>query len=182
MTKSSLARAGYNKGMGRPTIYRKQCLKIAKNYLLECFTGHKIPFIQELSMRLEINDDTLNEWCKVNEDFSATIKRVKDYQKMRLMDDGLSGKVNTSMAIFLLKANHKLIETQRIQNTGDEEEPMTIIFTDPATWKRREENRKRLEESTSGIKDRTGSLVPLQKISEVPGGYDYWTDYVQNHH
>lgn len=161
--------------MGRPTKYRRKCLKIIENYLLECFTKHKIPFIQEISMRLGVNDDTLNEWCKVNRDFSATIKRVKDYQKMRLMDDGLSGKVNTSMAIFLLKANHGLIETQRIQNTGDEEEPMTIIFTDSATWKRAEENRKKLQES-SGIKDVPESKVPSQKISKVPSSYD-WTDF-----
>lgn len=96
-------------------------------------------------MQLGINDDTLNEWCKVREDFSATIKGIKDYQKMRLMNDGLLGKVNSTMAIFLLKANHNMIETDRIQHAGDETEPTTIIFTDVATWERSEENRKKLE-------------------------------------
>ena len=101
-------------------------------------------------MQLGVNDDTLNEWCKAREDFSATIKGIKDYQKMRLMGDGLLGKVNSTMAIFLLKANHNMIETQRIQNTGDETEPLTIIFTDVATWRQSIENRKRLE-YTNGV-------------------------------
>lgn len=158
--------------MGRPTKYRGKYLKSAEKYLKECCAKQKIPFIQELSMQLGINDDTLNEWCKAREDFSATIKRVKDYQKMRLMDDGLASRVNSTMAIFLLKANHNMIETQRIQNTGDETEPLTIIFTDSATWKRSEENRKKLEQTNTVAKPQ----VQPQKATEVAGGYD-WTDY-----
>lgn len=97
---------------------------------------------------------------------------------MRLMSDGLSSKVNSSMAIFLLKANHRMIETEKVQHVGDETEPMTIIFTDSATWRRAKENRKRLEES-SGIKDPAKSQVPPQQTPEAVDGYE-WTDFTKS--
>ena len=62
------------------------------------------------------------------EDDERTIKKVKDAQESELIDDGFFGgkDVNSPMAIFLLKANHKYVETNRNELVGKDGQPLTI--------------------------------------------------------
>lgn len=71
-----------------------------------------VPYIEDIAILLGIDDDSVNEWTKTHDEFSATIKRAKILQRKFLKQQGLSNKVNVSMAIFLLKANHRLIESR----------------------------------------------------------------------
>lgn len=154
--------------IGRPTKYTENNVRTVNKYLKKCVAHDMIPYIEDVAIQLDVNDDTINEWSKLYEDFSATIKRVKLLQRKRLMEMGLHGKVNPSMAIFLLKANHDMIETQRIQNSDTKTEPISIIFTDVTTWRHSNENRKKLEES-SDIKDHTEpQVLPQKKNLGVP--------------
>lgn len=118
--------------MGRPSKYNKKTLKLAENYYKTCEKNDKIPFIQELSQVLGVNDDTINEWSKAKTDFSATIGRIKNLQELMLLQGGLEGKLNAKIAIFLLKTNHGFIEEEkRLYSSIDDHGPTTIIFRDP---------------------------------------------------
>ena len=56
---------------------------------------------------------------RLHPEFLNAIKRLKTYQKYKLINDGLYGgkKVNTAMAIFLLKVNHGMVETSKTDVT-----------------------------------------------------------------
>lgn len=114
---------------GRPTKYNPEMIGKIEEYLKKCDEDNELPMIEDVALLLDINDDTVVSWenAVYPEDyedesmrgqlkfpeFSATIKRVKMKQKKKLMKDGLYGgkEVNSTMAIFLLKANHNMVET-----------------------------------------------------------------------
>ena len=122
-----------NKG-GRPTKYYDGVIDKIDEYLTTVGREQtKLPTRYGFSQFIGVNDDTLVEWENKKENdklvypkFSATIKRIDKAQKEQLMDDGLYGgrEVNAAMAIFLLKANHNLIETER----KEIEASLRIIF------------------------------------------------------
>lgn len=123
--------------MGRPTKYKREFIKEADNYLLECKNVRKIPFLEEFAERLGVSTDSLKRWSEANEDFCGAVDRIMDHQRLTLKTLGLK---SPSVIIFLLKSDHGMIETDRIQHEGKGGEPLSIIFTDVATWKRAKEN------------------------------------------
>lgn len=103
-------------GVGRPSKYDPIFIKKVDEYLAT--TGREqteLPTREGFSLYIDVNDETLIEWEKKYPDFSATVKRLDSLQKNQLINDGLYGgkEVNSSMAIFLLKANHNMIETEK---------------------------------------------------------------------
>lgn len=125
--------------VGRPTKYTPEIIEEISTYLREYETGeiNNLPTRYKFAQRIGVNDDTLVEWENktdkegnlVYPDFSAAIKRIDKAQKQQLMDHGMYGgkEVNSTMAIFLLKANHGLIETNRQELTGKDGEKLVII-------------------------------------------------------
>jgi hypothetical protein len=89
-----------------------------------------LPTREGLAEYLDINVDTLNEWCKTHEDLSVACKSIDERQKNQLMNDGLYGgkEVNSSMAIFLLKANHNMVETEKKILAGDKDSPIEVSW------------------------------------------------------
>lgn len=83
------------------------------------------------------NEDTVELWIKGENlpkgadttELIGAIKRIKEAQKHQLMDDGLYGgkEVNSTMAIFLLKANHEMVETDRHEHTGKDGTPLGVV-------------------------------------------------------
>lgn len=100
-------------------------LKLAKEYLETCGRNQtKLPKTSEYCREfVGVNEDTVYKWIEKynNKSLIGAIKRVKEAQMEQLMDDGLYGgkEVNNAMAIFLLKANHGLIETERREIAGE---------------------------------------------------------------
>lgn len=102
---------------GRPTKYSEEMLQKANDYLaMSCPENMEVPTVEGLAIALDIDDDTVVEWSKLYPEFSATIKRLKSKQKMHLINAGMFGgkEVNSTMAIFLLKVNHGLVETNNV--------------------------------------------------------------------
>ena len=126
--------------MARPSTYdpTKDYEKLAKDYLATCGREQtKLPKISEFCREyVGANEDTVNEWLDgkqlpegANTDkLHGAIKRVKHAQKEELQDDGLFGgkECNVAMAIFLLKANHGMVETARTELVGKDGQPFTI--------------------------------------------------------
>lgn len=77
-----------------------------------------IPTIESFAVRLGVNKTTLYEWAKDNEEFSNALSRIKTEQQKRLMNSGLSGDYNPTIAKLVLSANHDMREKSDV--TSDE--------------------------------------------------------------
>lgn len=87
-----------------------------------------VPYKEELAIKMGIHSETLLEWGKKAEfhpEITEALKTVEDYQKLRLQQR-VMGRYNPTGAIFLLKANHKFIETEKQILAGDRSEPVQI--------------------------------------------------------
>lgn len=114
---------------GRPTKYKTEFVNQVFDYLQTVGRqAMELPTRYGFSQYIGVNDDTLVEWEKLYPDFSAALKRIDNAQREQLMNDGMYGgkEVNSTMAIFLLKANHGMIETQRTEITGKDGEDLKV--------------------------------------------------------
>lgn len=123
---------------GRPTKYDPLFVGKLDKYLTKVSKEkYCLPTVEGFAIYLGVNADTINNWAnarakdeqgnkikkRLHPEFLNAIKRLKTYQKEKLMNDGLYGgkTVNATMAIFLLKVNHGMVETSRndITTKGD---------------------------------------------------------------
>jgi DNA-binding transcriptional regulator YiaG len=103
---------------GRPTKYKDQrTVNKVEKYLRD----ESIPTISGLAIYLDITSETVRAWVKKHKEFSLSVKKVLDRQQEILIQRGLTGgkDFNSTMAIFLLKANHGMIETSRREIVGE---------------------------------------------------------------
>ena len=111
-----------------PYKYYDGIEKEAEKYLSMCSREQtEVPTVEGLALKLGVDDDTLVRWSKKYDKFKKVMTKLKMKQKTQLINDGLYGgkEVNQAMAIFLLKANHNMIETDRI--IGDPKRPVGVI-------------------------------------------------------
>lgn len=120
-----------NKG-GRPTKYSAEKVKILIKYTEECFLSNKLPTVQGYSHLIDVNTDTVVEWCKKHKGFSVAIKKMKDLQCEMLQQSVYSNKGNVVGGIFLLKNNHGFKDRQDLDVTSKGKElPRPIIGVNP---------------------------------------------------
>lgn len=114
---------------GRPTKYNDGIITKIRQYVDECSAQHdKIPTKEEFARLIGINTDTVVEWIKEKPEFSVAIKDLEQLQRDRLIRNGLVGKYNPTMSIFLLKANHGMIETEKRILAGDKDSPIEPLI------------------------------------------------------
>lgn len=126
------------KQLGRPSKFNEGMIQKAKDYLAECMIGteivnkkgekvrtKKLPLIEELARLCGVDGDTIVEWCSKNEDFSAAIKAIKNLQKERIILKGFSAS-NPTFSIFMLKANHGMMETEKQVLIADRDVKVSI--------------------------------------------------------
>jgi hypothetical protein len=119
--------------MARPTDYSEEILAKAEEYLNSCEdkeieeekkegwityrTKAKLPTIEGLALYLRINRDTVYEWCKVHQEFADIISDLRAEQADRLINSGLSGDYNPTIAkVLLTKHGYR----EGLEHTGDE--------------------------------------------------------------
>lgn len=115
---------------GRPPLDYEKILALAKEYLAECVDDLdkkvvKIPSIHGLAVKLGVNRDTCYTWAKDPErrEFSDILSEIKERQGERLVNNGLAGTYNPTIAKLLLSSKHGYIEkTANAQIGGDGEE------------------------------------------------------------
>jgi hypothetical protein len=101
---------------GRPTEYQEDTPEKVEAYIQSCGREQtELPTLEGLAIYLGVHTDTIQEWQKVHPEFSVSVKGILERQKNQLVNDGMYGgkEVNSTMAIFLLKCNHGMIETER---------------------------------------------------------------------
>ena len=103
---------------GRPTIYNEQILIDTREYIDSCedvATTVKLPTIEGLAYHLKINKDAIYTWRKENgkEEFSELIDELLAKQARELINKGLSGDYNSTIAKVLL-AKHGYRDSQEV--------------------------------------------------------------------
>lgn len=157
--------------MGRLTKFNAKVLRKARKYLEsakdtpETYTIEKfmdendkertvttkvqamvnVPTKGGLALALGINRDTVQEWSKIHPEFSVIVKELEAEQEDRLINNGLSGRYNSTVAKILL-AKHGYREESGIGGL-DGEQAQGVVFlprklhgpdTDPVTGDRLE--------------------------------------------
>ncbi len=124
---------------GRPSKYNEGMLMKAKDYYISCMEGEmaydkkgnpirrtKMPLLEELARLCDVHGETLENWSEENEEFFETIKKIKELQKERIIQRGFSA-TNPTFSIFMLKANHGFIESEKRILSGEKNaEPIQV--------------------------------------------------------
>ncbi len=114
---------------GRPSKYRNEMIGKIGEYISMCNRENmQLPTTEGLCIYLGIRTTQLYSYAKKYSEFSQAIKEIAIRQKTQLMNDGMYGgkEVNAGMAIFLLKANHGMVETERKLISFDKDAPLNI--------------------------------------------------------
>jgi len=120
--------------MARPTIYTEEMLSKTNEYLLLCEDTEverdgnrggteyklnvKLPTIEGLSVYLGVARDTLYEWATKHEEFSDTLDSLRAEQADKLINNGLSGNYNSTIAKLMLSSNHGMREKSDVTSDG----------------------------------------------------------------
>lgn len=100
---------------GRPTKYEGEAtLKKTEEFLKGGFATlmNVIPTIEGLAEYLGVACSTVELWATKYEDFSGALERIKKKQKDIIINRGLDGEFNPTIAKLILSANHDVRETQ----------------------------------------------------------------------
>lgn len=81
--------------------------------------ANNLPTFQDFADSIDVHIDTLNEWCKVHEQFSEAYARAKQLQERIWLINGMNGLYNSNFAIFFGKNCLGYKDKQEIENTGD---------------------------------------------------------------
>lgn len=77
----------------------------------------KLPTIEGLAVYLGVHRDTIYEWSKLYPEFSDILEELRATQADRLMNNGLSGDYNSTIAKVLL-TKHGYNDKQELQHSG----------------------------------------------------------------
>lgn len=132
-------------GEGRPSKYDPKFIDSVDPYLESrkdqlvpviregkeniCYDGKMtvlLPTLEGFALFIGVNKSTLYEWEQKHEEFSDALGRIRTEQKERLMNMGLSGHYNSTIAKLILSANHKMTERTDI-TSGDKELPIPLM-------------------------------------------------------
>lgn len=134
--------------MARPTILTKELKEKARLYIKECEdeeeTFHKtqgassnsfdrlvkvkLPTIEGLAFYLDVNRDTLYDWETKDDEFSDILNTLREKQADMLINKGLSGDYNPTIAKVLLTKHGYRDGTELTGKDGKDFEVKTIII------------------------------------------------------
>ena len=128
------------KKVGRPTDYSEDILKKAQKYLSSCkdeivseiesendktgrtryikTTKVNLPSIEGLALFLKVNRSSIYEWEKQHEEFSNTLEDIRAEQQKRLVNNGLAGTYNSTIAKLILSSNHGMVERKDVTSAN----------------------------------------------------------------
>lgn len=118
--------------LGRPTKYREEYIYKVDEYLSEHQDkelervglrneekGYEkidyvlkvdLPTIEGFALFLGVNKTSLYEWEKDHPDFSNALDKIRTEQQTRLINEGLAGNYNSTIAKLILSSNHGMKE------------------------------------------------------------------------
>ncbi len=142
------------KKAGHPTLYNKEILVKTRKYITSCEDkdvqlikqeneekGYvmyenkykvNLPSLEGLSFYLKVHKDTIQEWKNKYKQFSVLIGELLTKQARALINNGLSGNYNPTIAKLLL-SKHGYIEKTENDHTskGEKIEAINYIIPSP---------------------------------------------------
>lgn len=127
--------------VGRPTTYSPSLIKKVEEYITSCqdeeyqvtkYEGEKstgyetklrvnFPSIEGCALYLKVHKETLYNWESRHPEFSDVIAKLRQEQAQRLLNNGLSGAYNPTIAkVILTKHGYR----EGIEQTGSEGKPL----------------------------------------------------------
>lgn len=93
--------------MARPTKYNEEILRKTVAYIASCEDDLKnrivnLPSIEGLAYEIGISRSTIYEWQKENKEFSDILEDLLAKQARALLNNGLSGSYNSTIAKVIL--------------------------------------------------------------------------------
>jgi hypothetical protein len=88
-----------------------------------------LPTIEKFSKFVNIPLRTIYEWSDKYPKFSQALEEIKEEQKNRLLDKGLSGDYNPLITKLILSANHNM--TEKIEHSGEIKKVEVIEIVNP---------------------------------------------------
>lgn len=117
---------------GRPTKYDSIFTEKVEEYLSEHVDetyDNKIkvdlPTIEGFALYIGVNKTTLYEWDKKYPEFSNSLNKILVEQQKRLINNGLSGDYNSTIAKLILSSNHGM--SDRVENKTEVTIPKPIL-------------------------------------------------------
>lgn len=80
----------------------------------------KLPTIEGLALKLNVSRKTLYNWAEKHNAFLHTLEKIEREQKNRLLNKGLSGEYNSTIAKLILSSNHGMVERKDLTTDGKE--------------------------------------------------------------
>lgn len=133
---------------GRPSAYDPKFVEEAYKYLERCqdiedeyhktrgeksdtyerVLTVKLPTHEGLALFLNASVKTLYTWAETHEDFLQALDDIKTAQKERLIEKGLSGDYNSTIAKLILSSNHDMREKSDTNLSNPDGNLKTIII------------------------------------------------------
>lgn len=135
-----MAKRAPRKNEGRPTKYSVKFIKQVEKYLQENVDevvqvvkqsnsnkGYemyenklkvKLPTVEGFALYIGVSKSTVYEWKDIYPEFSDALDRIVEEQRSRLLNSGLSGDYNPTIAKLVLASNHGMSDKQEIDHTS----------------------------------------------------------------
>jgi len=131
--------------VGRPSEYKEEYINEVDDYLKETtdewiVKGKQgnttvkqgltvdLPTIEGFALRLDVNKVSLYRWEKEHEEFSNALDKIRTEQQKRLLNMGLSGDYNPTIAKLILSSNHGMSEKTETDITSNGKELGIIMY------------------------------------------------------
>lgn len=130
-----------NKG-GRPTLYKAEYIDKVQEYLgerqdeevekekkegwVQYGVKVQLPTIEGFARFIGVNKTTLYEWESSYPEFSNALEEIRVEQQERLINYGLSGDYNSTIAKLILSSNHGFKERSDTTSNNKDLIPETI--------------------------------------------------------
>lgn len=119
---------------GRPSKFQNDIEQVVEEYLSkECVDvfnprtrrfNVNLPSVEGFALYLRMSRDTLYALAKKHESYQRALDRVKSHQQTRLINQGLAGNYNPSIASLMLRVNHGMAERRA---SGESEKAIGIV-------------------------------------------------------
>jgi len=73
-----------------------------------------LPSVEGYAEFLGVSDDTVRSWTEQHQPFAYAMDRLRRVQRTYLINNGLSGRFNSTIAKLLLGVNHGMVERREI--------------------------------------------------------------------
>lgn len=129
---------------GRPTKYNDEMIAKIDEYLATCVDyapqkdkeGNVVDRVVNLPKRVgfcrfvDIGTTTLERWEKEHPEFRGALKKIDEAQQEKLINQGLAGNYNSTIAKLILSSNHGMMERQDFTTKGDTIQGINYIVPD----------------------------------------------------